>query len=158
MNGKISVKSEEGTGSTFILEIPAIREPGQDLVFPKEFNNSLILHNVKLKSMEVLKIKKLHNQNRRIVDTLPLILLVEDNIDLSAYLTEILEKNFKIITAFNGKQGFELALENIPDLILSDMMMPEMDGFELCTKIRSEETTSHIPFVFLPHGPPFKTV
>ena len=149
MNGTISVQSKEGTGSTFILEIPAITAPGQDFVFPKELNNNLILHDHEIEVNENFRNKKPSQTEKEDHDTLPLILLVEDNIDLSAYLTGILDKNFKIITAFNGKQGFEIALENIPDLILSDMMMPEMDGFELCTKIRSEETTSHIPFVLL---------
>jgi DNA-binding response OmpR family regulator len=147
MNGKISVQSEEGTGSTFIVEIPAIREPSEESVLPKELNNNLPIHNGTDDGNYInIKSSPRDKEDRH---TLPIILLVEDNIDLSAYLSEILEKNFKIITAFNGQLGFASALEHIPDLILSDMMMPEMDGFELCTKIRSEETTSHIPFVLL---------
>jgi signal transduction histidine kinase/DNA-binding response OmpR family regulator len=149
MNGTISVKSKEGAGSIFILEIPAVQVPDKDFVFPNELNNSLILRDHEIEVSENFRNKKTSQTEKDEHDTLPLILLVEDNIDLSAYLTDILDKNFKIITAFNGKQGFEVALENIPDLILSDMMMPEMDGFELCTKIRGEETTSHIPFVLL---------
>jgi signal transduction histidine kinase/DNA-binding response OmpR family regulator/ligand-binding sensor domain-containing protein len=149
MNGNISVKSKEGMGSIFILEIPAITEPSPELIFPKEFNRSLILHDHEIEGSENFRDKKPLQTEKEDHDTLPLILLVEDNVDLSAYLTGILDKKFKIITAFNGKQGLEMALENIPDLILSDMMMPEMDGFELCTKIRGEETTSHIPFVLL---------
>ena len=150
MNGTIAVQSKAGTGRVFfILQIPAITAPDKDFIFPKELNNSLILHDHEIEVNENFRNKKTSQTEKEDHDTLPLILLVEDNIDLSAYLTGILDKNFKIITAFNGKQGFEIALENIPDLILSDMMMPEMDGFELCTKIRSEETTSHIPFVLL---------
>lgn len=149
MNGNISVESKEGLGSTFILEIPVVTDPGPDLVFPKELNKSLILHDHEIETHESFSNKKNSQRDKEDSHTLPLILLVEDNIDLSAYLTGILDKSFKIITAFNGKEGFETALENIPDLILSDMMMPEMDGFELCTKIRSQETTSHIPFVLL---------
>ena len=149
MNGTISVQSKEGAGSIFILQIPAITAPDKDYIFPKELNNSLILHDHQIEVSENFRNKKTLQTEREDGDTLPLILLVEDNVDLSAYLTGILDKNFKIITAFNGRQGFEIALENIPDLILSDMMMPEMDGFELCTKIRREETTSHIPFVLL---------
>jgi len=149
MNGNISVQSKEGAGSTFTLEIPAITDPGQDLVFAKELKNNPILHESGNGVHESFRNSGTSQNEKEDRDALPLILLVEDNIDLSAYLTGILDKNFRIITAFNGKQGLELALENIPDLILSDMMMPEMDGFELCTKIRSQETTSHIPFVLL---------
>ena len=149
MNGTITVQSKAGAGSIFILQIPAITATDKDFIFPKELNNSLILRDHEIEVNETFRNKKTSQTVKEDNDTLPLILLVEDNIDLSAYLTGVLDKDFKVITAFNGKQGFEIALENIPDLILSDMMMPEMDGFELCTKIRSEETTSHIPFVLL---------
>lgn len=78
-----------------------------------------------------------------------LILLIEDNKDLRDYLKESLEGDFRVVVAENGVIGLELALELVPDLILSDMMMPEMDGFTLCTHIRQDERVSHIPFVLL---------
>ena len=78
-----------------------------------------------------------------------LVLLIEDNEDLRLYLKESLEDDYQVVVAENGMIGLEKALELIPDIILSDMMMPQMDGFTLCTKIREDERTSHIPFILL---------
>lgn len=79
----------------------------------------------------------------------PIILVVEDESDMLQYVYEILSPSFKVITATNGREGIEKALETIPDLIVSDVMMPEVDGIELCRKLKSDKDTSHIPIVLL---------
>lgn len=79
----------------------------------------------------------------------PIILVVEDESDMLQYVTEILSPTFNVITASNGKEGIEKALETIPDLIVSDVMMPELDGIELCRKLKSDKDTSHIPIILL---------
>ena len=88
-------------------------------------------------------------KSRQLVQSNLLILVVEDNPELNTYLVNLLSANYKVETARNGKQAIECISENEPDLIISDVMMPEMDGFELCEKIRSTEATSTIPFIFL---------
>lgn len=77
------------------------------------------------------------------------ILVVEDNKNLRKFLCEELGKSYEVLEAENGKTGLYEALKSNPDLILSDVMMPEMDGFEFCDKIKTNELTSHIPFILL---------
>lgn len=77
------------------------------------------------------------------------ILVVEDNAEITTYLVNILSSSYRIETVQNGAEGFEKALSLKPDLIISDVMMPEMDGFEFCRKLREDENTATIPLIFL---------
>lgn len=76
------------------------------------------------------------------------ILLVEDNADVVAYTASCLP-DYKLSVGRDGREGFEIAVNNIPDLIITDVMMPFVDGFEMCRKLRSDERTSHIPIIML---------
>ena len=75
--------------------------------------------------------------------------MVEDNEDFRFYLKDNLRQTYHIFEARNGKEGLQLALKYLPDLIVSDIMMPEMDGIELCKKIKSNATVSHTPVILL---------
>ena len=77
------------------------------------------------------------------------ILIVEDNDELRSFLKDTLQNHYHIYAAANGKQGLEIALAHVPDLIISDVMMPEMTGMELCSTIKQNFETSHIPFMIL---------
>lgn len=79
----------------------------------------------------------------------PVVLLVEDNAEVRAFLSESLNQQYKIIESDNGISGWETAVEQIPDLIISDVMMPGMNGFALCEKLKSDPRTSHIPVILL---------
>ncbi|AUD01426.1 hybrid sensor histidine kinase/response regulator transcription factor [Spirosoma pollinicola] len=79
----------------------------------------------------------------------PLLLLVEDNDDVAIYIQTCLREEYQIIRAENGQIGIDQALTIVPDLILSDVMMPVKDGFDLCDTLKSDERTSHIPIVLL---------
>ncbi len=77
------------------------------------------------------------------------VLIVEDNQDMRRYLHNCLAQIYDVIESENGESGYQAALKRIPDLIVSDVMMPEMDGFEFCRKIKTDERTSHIPIILL---------
>jgi signal transduction histidine kinase/ligand-binding sensor domain-containing protein/DNA-binding response OmpR family regulator len=79
----------------------------------------------------------------------PLIILVEDNPDVTSYISSFMKNDYNIITAEDGRIGLKNTLDKYPDLVISDVMMPEMDGFELCQKIKSDERISHIPVILL---------
>ncbi len=78
-----------------------------------------------------------------------IVLIVEDNSDVRNYIREQLEIDYKILEAANGEEGASIAQKEIPDLIISDVMMPKMDGYQFCREIRSDEKTSHIPIIML---------
>ena len=78
-----------------------------------------------------------------------IILIVEDNIDLRKHIKRNLDPAFRILEAENGGTGMDRAIETIPDLVISDLMMPEMDGIEMCKRLKSDERTSHIPVIIL---------
>ena len=98
-----------------------------------------------------IKLPALKSQNTSAVlaKEEPVVLVVEDNNDLRKFIVDALKPNYAIIEASDGKEGLEIAFESIPDLIISDIMMPVMDGLELCTLIKKEKNTSHIPIILL---------
>ncbi len=77
------------------------------------------------------------------------VLLIEDNKDVATYIQSLLHHKYHILLAKNGQEGIDLALKTIPDIIISDVMMPEKDGYEVCQTLKSDERTSHIPIILL---------
>lgn len=129
-HGQVSVKSELDWGSEFCVRLLA---------------NPVSLQIPSLTEQDVLIVEQKVPQP----DLLPMVLLVEDDVDLSAYLTALLASKYSVITAENGKQGFQLAKRHVPDIIVSDLMMPEMDGFAMLRALKKERETSHIPTILL---------
>ena len=78
-----------------------------------------------------------------------MVLVIDDNADMRSYISSLLTDNYRVLTACDGEQGLQLAKENIPDIVLCDVMMPVMDGLECCKQIKNNECTSHIPVILL---------
>ncbi len=144
MKGTISVESNIGKGTTFTVKLPVTRNAPIESRETKESDKTLLTTGIT--SSNYLK-----SENKTITADghLPILLVVEDSEDVSQYLTAILQNEYQVTRAENGEAGLEKALKIIPDIILSDVMMPEMDGISMLEKLKSDFRTSHIPVVML---------
>ena len=144
-NGKIRVDSEVGRGSVFTIEIPVSSEP---LAEVEEANGHKIDENLASIDLQTVSLDK---ENEVVLEKgdLKKVLLVEDNEDLLSYLKLKLSRSYDVLVAENGQEGLKQALEYYPDLIVSDIMMPIMDGIALCESVKSNPNLSHIPVILL---------
>ncbi|MEL6255844.1 MAG: hybrid sensor histidine kinase/response regulator transcription factor, partial [Bacteroidota bacterium] len=144
--GKISLTSIENKGSSFTITLPYHAE--KDLEAIPTTPNTLSL--AKEESSIPLKDLKEHRINKS-PDPLqkPIILIAEDNEEIRDFLCNILKDEYRIIPCSNGEEAYEQTQLSIPDLILSDVIMPKLSGYELCKKIRENEKTCHIIFFIL---------
>ncbi len=139
-DGELTVESEIGKGSCFTIFLPT-----QENV--KKTNPANAPQTPPMKG-DNKPIEKSTPQTSS-SDDVPLILVVDDHPDIRAYVELSFSKDYRIITANNGLEGLEKAIEKIPDLVISDVMMPDMDGLQLCKKMKTDERTSHIPIILL---------
>jgi len=142
--GTISVESVENAGTTFTVLLPIDAS-----AFPPEWHTASSDSAANEATQPFLPVAALEGTNSVTNKSLPILLVVEDNDELRQYLKENFSTAYHVLTAANGQQAISLAQKHIPDLILSDWLMPEMDGTELCSAIRTNEKTSHIPFLLL---------
>jgi DNA-binding response OmpR family regulator len=149
--GEISVESEPGKGSIFKVILPVSREKfvDEEVIQPlhEPEDGPHLLEDITETITDGYEMNE--SRSPEYGTERPVILVVEDNPDLRKYITGNLDQDYWMIEAENGREGFEKAIEKIPDLIVSDLMMPEMDGIEMCTRIRDDQRTSHIPVVML---------
>ena len=143
-HGKISVESLEEKGTTFTLSFPVTQNAPVVETFSKNVSNVNHVSSTYKKSKITTKTTSLIPNFE-----LPKLLVIEDNYDVVQYLSAILNKKYEIIIAKNGSAGIDKALLEIPDIIISDVMMPEKDGFEVCDTLKQDERTSHIPIILL---------
>ncbi|TYA84177.1 two-component regulator propeller domain-containing protein [Seonamhaeicola marinus] len=146
-HGKIEVESQQGEGTKFTIKLPL----GKEHLLPEEIVEpavSDLVTNFDVESEELngeLGINEELTEN----DFENSVLVVDDNPDIRLLIREGFSKVYKVFEAENGKEGLNVALKEMPDLIVSDILMPEMDGIELTNALKSNIRTSHIPIILL---------
>ena len=145
-HGEVSATSVEGKGSTFTINIP-VRQKGEVTNQSTEKIEQLV---------EPSSAQEVPNQARHIDELIqphqidkPEVLIIDDNIDIRTYLRSVLYKQYNVSEASDGKVGLELARKIVPDIVLSDIMMPVMDGLEFCQQLKTDKAISHIPVILL---------
>ncbi len=140
--GQIAVYSSEGKGTVFYIYLP-LHQKGHAQIDPEIKFNPFVAAYSSESILDVISTQaRTENQDA-------LILIAEDNSDLLEFLLDSLNGHYKVAKAKNGKDAYDLALSLNPDLIISDIMMPRMNGMELCNKIKNDIHTSHIPVILL---------
>lgn len=142
MKGSVKVSDSTFGGAAFMVELPLKAPPGSSL--DAAVSESLTL--VERQQIPKFIMKPLSPQGDK---SKPLILVVEDNPDMSQYISEVLSEDYRVLCAGNGREGVDLARKHSPDLILSDVMMPEFSGIDLLKAIRSDKDMASTLIIFL---------
>jgi DNA-binding response OmpR family regulator/nitrogen-specific signal transduction histidine kinase len=149
--GQIRVESRPGEGSCFTVTLPLLAVADGTTV------TALVATGEVPAATEADEASDTSQNGRDAEETAllpageerPLVLLVEDNDDLRAYMRNHLSGTYRVLESGNGAQGLAMALDLMPDLVISDWMMPEMDGIELCERMKTDARTSHVPVILL---------
>lgn len=147
-HGYIEVNSIENIGSRFVVHLPLGREHfkteeivSTTMIKPNHIQPAYVPESPQVQDTEPeIANDKVHEN---------LLLFIDDNADIVTYVRMNLSTTYNIIVGTNGREGFDLALKHLPDLIITDVMMPEMDGIELTRALKTNEITRHIPIVLL---------
>ena len=151
LHGEIRVESDPRNGSHFMVRLPL----GKDHLKPQEY---VIVKDEETEEQSlIIKCSIPDNYQKEYEDTYevagskdrPIVLIVDDSQDIRRHIRESLVKDFLVKEASNGREGLEKAIAIVPDLVITDLMMPEMDGMELCRKLKTDERISHIPVIML---------
>lgn len=145
--GKVKVESTLGKGAEFNISFKLGKNHFPEHLVSETIAANFSKNSTLLEDFEAaVEEEKLEETNR---NKRPLILLIEDNEDVREFIIQRIDTDYQIIEAVNGEEGINLALEHQPDLIISDVMMPIKDGFEVCKTLKTNIQTSHIPIILL---------
>jgi DNA-binding response OmpR family regulator len=145
-SGTITVRSTPDQGSTFTVLLPITQaaEVADPALFSERYPGSLSATSMLRKPSENLITGIPTSESEK-----PRVLVIEDNLDVGEYLRTCLEPYFQVSLAIDGEMGVDMAMEQLPDLIVSDVMMPKKDGFEVLSILKQDERTNHIPIIML---------
>jgi signal transduction histidine kinase/DNA-binding response OmpR family regulator/streptogramin lyase len=143
--GRLSVVSVEGVGTTFELRLPF----GRQHLHPEDVQSESPPLELADDALALLPLGEPELSPPALAGKLPSLLLVEDNAEVRQYLSQLFEGSYEVLTAEDGLAGWKVALGHLPDLIISDVMMPHRDGVELCRQLKQHPKTGHIPVVLL---------
>jgi signal transduction histidine kinase/DNA-binding response OmpR family regulator len=143
---RIDPKPTPGARVVVCLPMAPLRVPANGLTASESTSNPIVLG-----TMFEAGATKLQPSSTDQADTSqqPLLLIVDDNDDIRLFIGEQMKRNYRVLESKNGQLGLLIAQKNLPDLIISDWMMPDMDGIEFCHRIKTDELTNHIPFILL---------
>jgi len=153
-HGEINVDSETGMGTTFTLFFPTGKDhlASDEIVGPATAGDEVddeMLQDRQIFVPDAVTRTLTTDEEGLVESDLPLLLIVEDNADMRAYIKSYLVDAYQVIEASNGKEGAEMAINYLPDLVVSDLMMPVMDGNEMTQQLKNDERSSHIPIILL---------
>ncbi|HTF18548.1 MAG TPA: tetratricopeptide repeat protein [Chryseolinea sp.] len=155
-HGSLHVHSEEGNGSQFELTIPVDREhyrPNEFVQIADAQDTGTVSNNIDdsplIGAHEEDEQEETNAPGAGMHDEVPLVLIAEDNHDMRLFIRQILTEDYRILEAEDGVMAWQMTQEVIPDIVITDVMMPKMDGTVLCEKLKGTLATSHIPVVML---------
>lgn len=141
--GKIKAISQPGQVTAFSCFLPLnkkVTSPGKDVNTSNSVSARVLMEEAPV------RVNEYENSAR---DGAPVVLLADDQQDVRKYISNKLSSDYRVVEAKDGKEGLAMAKELMPDIVISDVMMPEMDGFELCALLKTDNVTSHIPVILL---------
>ncbi|MEQ8703612.1 MAG: two-component regulator propeller domain-containing protein [Phaeodactylibacter sp.] len=150
-HGTISLESEEGQGAVFKVRLPLGMEHLEEKELIRGFQDSEDIRQYTAISEKPVpsQSKPLSPGNAGLSSAAPLLLIVEDNEEVRSFIEGIFKTEYRLLSAVNGEEGLVKAAKTAPDLVISDVMMPKMDGITLCRKLKTDLSTSHIPVLLL---------
>jgi signal transduction histidine kinase/AraC-like DNA-binding protein/streptogramin lyase/ActR/RegA family two-component response regulator len=142
-NGRILLKSQVGIGTEITVLFPVIKDDPQKTELKDPRAEADLLNELPVAAFDAASLEQLVDIKK------PVILILEDNRDLLGFIRSIFQEEYMVLLAEDGEAGLDLAMQTVPDLVISDIMMPKMDGIKLCKKLKQDFRTSHVPVILL---------